>query len=186
MRIICSFLSVKVYRRAAEITQVPRRPLSFPLEALLAAPRLAEHSIDWKTLVARERTQTGQIQNLEKKLFGDIAGHEPDPVPTEDQMILHHIVHREPHELPEELIVLQLLRQELFAPDRVQNLNEHCPLFLLVTTHDVAYPLNKSVTCKHTTSPGGTVRIHKKCLFVFQQPSSAPAKARHTTNTLFN
>ena len=75
-------------------------------------------------LVTQQGRTPRLLQHRRKKLLRHFARDQPLPVLGEHGHVPHLIVHLQPHEPPEQQVVVHLLHQQPLAPPRVQHLQQ--------------------------------------------------------------
>jgi hypothetical protein len=107
------------------------RPRPLLLEALQPGPGLDQRPVDREVLRRQELAPLSLGQHPLEEGPGDIPAEQPLPVLGEHGRVPDPVINAEAHEPPEEEVVVQLLHELAFAPDRVQHLQQQGPEQLL-------------------------------------------------------
>src|ERR1039457_516631 len=122
MKIDCGVASVALRRFAVSI---------LASETLGPRPRFQQRPI-YREVLVTEQTVLAQLpHHAFEKRAGNVPCQQPVPVLAEHRRHPHLIVHVQPHKPPEQNVVIELLHQQPFAPDRVQHLQQQRPQQLL-------------------------------------------------------
>jgi hypothetical protein len=81
----------------------------------LSRPDLNERFVNGKMFVTKECVRTSQIQHFGQEGLGEIPFQQPVPLLAEGRVIPHLVVRRQPHEPPEQKIIIQLRNEQPFA-----------------------------------------------------------------------
>jgi hypothetical protein len=124
--IVRSLFSMKINRRIAWIIRSLICRCVFLDKTLLAGPRLNQRPINRKVLVTDQIMFSGQTKHLLKEFGGNIGFQETIPVLAEHRVIPHTLIHRETDKPSKQKIIAQLLDQQTFTANRIENLYQRC------------------------------------------------------------
>src|SRR5271170_3047379 len=123
MSVVAALFSMKVYRRIARIVR-RSRGCALVLKTFLAGPRFDQRTINGKMFVAQQSALARKRNHFTKERGGNISVKETVTVLGEHRMIPDCIVHRKTDKPSKEQIVVQLLHQQSFTTDGIQDLHK--------------------------------------------------------------
>ncbi len=110
-------------------------PFFFARKLFCPAQASNQRPVHREVLVRQQLLRPRLRDHLLEKRFGDFSFQQPLPVLGEHRHVPHLVVHAQPHEPPEQQVVVQLLHQQPLAAHPVEHLQQQCPqqLFRLLS-----------------------------------------------------